>query len=104
MQKAEATHKLYRRWMSALLESAQELLASKDQVCCHQMLPLVLLQLFVLQPITVSLVLPSLVKLTLAPSVSPVSRIHLLLSGNSRTAVECTSCYPSGEGGRGAAG
>ena len=36
IQKAEATHKLYRRWMSALLESAQELLASKDQVCCCQ--------------------------------------------------------------------
>lgn len=31
-QKSEATHKLYRRWMSALLENAQELLAGKEQV------------------------------------------------------------------------
>lgn len=44
-QKAEATHKLYRRWMSALLESAQELLASKDQVSCCQMHLLVLRKL-----------------------------------------------------------
>ena len=31
-QKSEATHKLYRRWMSALLESSQAHLEAKDEV------------------------------------------------------------------------
>lgn len=32
VQKNEATHKLYRRWMSALLESSQAHLEAKEEV------------------------------------------------------------------------